>query len=413
MHEVADWAASVEHQVRPTLNFAIDGGVVKIDDLALQEELGVVGGREPRWAIARKFAPDIAVTRLLDIGVNVGRTGSLNPYAVLEPVDIGGATVKLATLHNFDLIAAKDLRVGDWVQVKRAGEVIPQIVAPLVDRRDPADPPPVTVPPAACPICGTPVARDDEEIAIYCPNVACPGRRLESLVHFASRRAVDIRGLSYARIEQLVAAGLVTDAADLFALRAEQLVGLDRFADKSAENLMAAIAEAKGRPLSSLVYGLGIRHVGQTAALILARQFGTLDALAAASEEDIGVVRGIGATIARAVAEYFRDPSSRRLVDKLRRIGVNFSEPRPVASNGVLQGVTVVITGTLPTLSRGRATALIEAAGGRVTSAVSKTTGLLLTGAEPGSKLETARRLGTEIIDEAELLRRIGVAATS
>ncbi len=413
MREVAEWAAAVELQIRATLNFAIDGGVVKVDDLALQDELGVVGGREPRWAIARKFAPDIALTRLLRIGVNVGRTGSLNPYAVLEPVEIGGATVKLATLHNFELVAAKDLREGDWVQVKRAGEVIPQIIAPLVDRRDPAHPPPVTVPPAVCPVCATPVARDEEEVAIYCPNIACPGRRLESLVHFASRGAMDIRGLSYARVEQLVAAGLITDVADLFTLRIEQLVALDRFAEKSAANLIAAIAAARGRPLANLLFGLGIRHVGQSAGQLLAREFGTLDALAGASEEAIGSVRGIGATIARAVAQYFHDPSSRRLVDKLRRIGVNFIEPRPAASNGVLRGVTVVITGTLPTLSRGGATALIEAAGGRVTSAVSKATGLLVAGAEPGSKLETASRLGTEIIDEAELLRRIGAAAVS
>ncbi len=413
LSEVEEWAASIEHTIRPALNFAIDGGVVKIDDLALQDELGVVGGREPRWAIARKFAPDIAVTRLLEIGVNVGRTGSLNPYAVLEPVEIGGATVQLATLHNFDLVATKDLRVGDWVQVKRAGEVIPQIVAPLVDRRDPADPPPVTVPPTACPVCGTPVVRDEEEVAIYCPNVACPGRRLESLVHFASRGAMDVRGLSYARIQQLVAAGLVTDAADLFALRPEQVAALERFAEKSATGLIGAIAEAKGRPLASLLYGLGIRHVGQTAAQILARRFGTMDALEAADAEAIGSVHGIGDTIARAVAQYFHDPSSRRLVDKLREVGVNFIEPLQADSSGVLRGLTVVITGTLPTLSRGRATALIESAGGRVTSAVSKATGLLVTGAEPGSKLETARQLGTEIIDEAELLRRIGVAAVS
>ncbi len=213
--DVAAWAHDVEHRVRATLNFAIDGGVVKVDGLALQDELGVVGGREPRWAIARKFAPDIAVTRLLDIGVNVGRTGALNPFAVLEPVEISGATVKLATLHNFDLVTEKDLRVGDWVQVKRAGEVIPQIIAPLVDRRDPHDPPRVTEAPLHCPVCGTAVERDPEEVAIYCPNVSCPGRRLEALVHFVSRGAMDIRGLSYARIRQLVDAELIDDVADI------------------------------------------------------------------------------------------------------------------------------------------------------------------------------------------------------
>ena len=408
--DVAAWAHEVEHRIRPALNFAIDGGVIKADSLALQEELGVVGGREPRWAIARKFAPDIAVTRLLGIGVNVGRTGALNPYAVLEPVEIGGTTVKLATLHNFDLVAEKDLRAGDWVQVKRAGEVIPQIIAPLPDRREKGREPPVTVAPTHCPVCGTPVERDEEEVAIYCPNVACPGRRLEAMVHFVSRGAMDIRGLSYARVDQMVAAGLIADVADIFVVTADQLEALDRLAEKSAANLVAAIAESRGRPLSRLLFGLGIRHVGSTAAQLLARHFGTLDALAAAPEEEIVAVRGIGAIIARAVVAFFADRSAHKLIDKLRRAKVNFSEPRSVSVSGALKGLTVVITGTLPSLSRDRATELIEQAGGRVTSSVSKATNLLVAGAEAGSKLEKARSLGTEIIDEAELLQRIGQA---
>jgi DNA ligase (NAD+) len=408
--DVAAWAHEVEHRIRPALNFAIDGGVIKADSLALQEELGVVGGREPRWAIARKFAPDIAVTRLLGIGVNVGRTGALNPYAILEPVEIGGTTVKLATLHNFDLVAEKDLRAGDWVQVKRAGEVIPQIIAPLPDRREKGREPPVTVAPTHCPVCGTPVERDEEEVAIYCPNVACPGRRLEAMVHFVSRGAMDIRGLSYARIDQMVAAGLIADVADIFVVTADQLEALDRLAEKSAANLVAAIAESRGRPFSRLLFGLGIRHVGSTAAQLLARHFGTLDALAAAPEEEIVAVRGIGAIIARAVVAFFADRSAHKLIDKLRRAKVNFSEPRSVSVSGALKGLTVVITGTLPSLSRDRATELIEQAGGRVTSSVSKATNLLVAGAEAGSKLEKARSLGTEIIDEAELLQRIGQA---
>jgi DNA ligase (NAD+) len=408
--EVAVWAHEVEHRIRPALNFAIDGGVIKADSLALQEELGVVGGREPRWAIARKFAPDIAVTRLLGIGVNVGRTGALNPYAILEPVEIGGTTVKLATLHNFDLVAEKDLRAGDWVQVKRAGEVIPQIIAPLADRREKGHEPPVTVAPDHCPVCGTAVERDEEEVAIYCPNVACPGRRLEAMVHFVSRGAMDIRGLSYARIDQMVAAGLIDDVADIFVVTAEQLEALDRLAEKSAANLVGAIAESRGRPLSRLLFGLGIRHVGSTAAQLLARHFGTLDVLAAAPEEEIVAVRGIGAIIARAVVAFFADRSAHKLIEKLRRAKVNFSEPRSVSVSGALKGLTVVITGTLPSLSRDRATELIEQAGGRVTSSVSKATSLLVAGAEAGSKLEKARSLGTQIIDEAELLQRIGQA---
>jgi len=406
--EVMAWAADVEHRLRASLNFAIDGGVVKVDRLRLQDELGVVGGREPRWAIARKFAPDIAVTRLLAIRVNVGRTGALNPFAELEPVDVGGATVKLATLHNFDLVRDKDLRAGDWVQVKRAGDVIPQIIAPLTDRRDPADPPPATEAPTACPVCGTRAVREEGEVAIYCPNVACPGRRLEALVHFAARDAMDIRGLSYARLEQFVAAGLVTDVADLYALTAEQLAGLERFAAKSAAALVAAIDASRRQPLSRLLFGLGIRHVGSSAAEILARHFGTLDALQAASVEAVRELRGIGDTIARATVDYLADPWARDLLERLRRAGLTLTEPRRVSAGGALSGLTVVITGTLPTLTREQATAVIESAGGRVTSAVSKATGLLLAGTDAGAKLAKAQTLGVPIIDEAELRRRVG-----
>ncbi len=232
LDEVIAFAHDVEHRLRAELNFGIDGVVVKVNSLARQEELGIVGGREPRWAIARKFAPDIATTRLIDIRVNVGRTGALNPYAVLEPVEIGGTMVQNATLHNAELIAEKDLRVGDFVLVKRAGDVIPQVIGPVPERRTGAEKP--WAMPTRCPECGTPVERDEEEVAIYCPNVACPGRQLEGLVHFASRGAMDIRGLSYARIEQLLAAGLITDVGDLFTLSAEQLAPLDRLGEKSA-----------------------------------------------------------------------------------------------------------------------------------------------------------------------------------
>jgi DNA ligase (NAD+) len=408
--EVDAWARDVEHRVRASLDFAIDGGVVKIDSLALQTELGVVGGREPRWAIARKFAPDIAVTQLLDIRVNVGRTGVLSPYAVLEPVEIGGVIVKLATLHNFQLIAEKDLRVGDWVQVKRAGEVIPQIIAPLVDRRDQAYPAPPVEPPTVCPVCGTPVEPDPEEVAIYCPNVACPGRRLEALVHFASRSAMDIRGLSYAHVDQMVQAGLISDAADLFSLTTAELETLDRFGAKSSAKLVAAIEEARHRPLSRLLYALGLRRVGATAADLLARHFGTLDNLVAAPSAEITAIRGIGPIIGQAVTAFFADPSVRHLIEKLRGAGLNFAEPRTVKAGGVLKGFTVVISGTLQTMSRERATSLIEDAGGRVTSSVSKATNWLVIGSDPGSKLEKARALGTEIIDETEFLLRLGAA---
>jgi DNA ligase (NAD+) len=410
LEQVHDWTRDVETRLRGSLDFGIDGGVVKVDSLRLQDELGVVGGREPRWAIARKFAPDIAETVLKEIRVNVGRTGSLNPYAVLEPVEIGGTTVQLATLHNFDLIRAKDLRVGDVVQVKRAGDVIPQVIGPVPERRDAKNPPRKTAIPKKCPSCGTPVERDEEEVAIYCPNVACPDRQLEAIVHFASRGAMDIRGLSYARIEQFIAESLVHDVADLYGLKMEQLTALERFADKSAENLIEAIEASKRQPLSRLLFGLGIRHVGQTAAQLLARHFGTMAALAKATEDDILAIRGIGGGIAVAVTAFFRDDSARELLRKLEKAGLTMSEPRSVSAGGAFKGMTFVVTGTLPTLSRAQATELIESQGGRVTSGVSKATSIVVVGDDAGSKLDKARTLGVRTVDEAELRRLAGEA---
>jgi DNA ligase (NAD+) len=409
--EVEAWAHELEHKIRSELNFGIDGGVVKVDSLRLQDELGVVGGREPRWAIARKFAPDIAETTLEAIRVNIGRTGAVNPYAVLTPVEIGGVMVKLATLHNEDLIKAKGLREGDRVQVKRAGDVIPQILARVPDEK--RDQNPIWAMPVACPSCGTTLTREEDEAAIYCPNIACPGRQLEGLVHFTSRGAMDIRGLSYARINQLVEAKLVRDPADIYALTREQLLKLEGYADKGTDSLIAAIEASKQQPLQKLLGALGIRHVGSIAAQLLAQHFGTLDAITQATVDDILNVRGIGATIAHGVVDYFSDPAGRDLVKKLRSHGVNFTEPRHVVAGGPLRGQTLVITGTLPTLSRSKATAMIEAAGGRVTGSVSKSTDFLVAGEEAGSKLDKAKSLGVEIIDEAKLLLLVNSAATS
>jgi DNA ligase (NAD+) len=404
MDEVHAWAHEIEQRRRAELDFAIDGGVVKVDALVLQAELGDVG-REPRWAVARKFAPDIAESTLLDIRVNVGRTGSINPFAVLDPVEIGGATVKLATLHNFALIADKDLRVGDRVQVKRAGEVIPQVIGPVPEARDAAQPPQPYVPPTTCYACDTPLVSGEDRGMLYCPNFQCPARQLEALVHFASRGAMDIRGLSYARIQQLIAAGLVHDAADVYDLRIEQLTELERFAEKSAENLVEAIGESKAQPLSRLIFALGIDYVGEIAARLLARHFGTMDRLAAASEEEINGVRGIGEVIARSVYRWFSDPQAQILIERMRERGLTFEEPN-AASGTAFQGQTFVITGTLPTLSREQATALIERHGGRVTSSVSKKTSMLVAGEDAGGKLERARELGVPVIDEAALVRR-------
>jgi DNA ligase (NAD+) len=406
LEEVHAWATEVETRLRGTLDFAIDGGVVKLDDLSLWPELGVVGGREPRYAIARKFAPDIAETKLLGIESNVGRTGTINPYAVLEPVEIGGATVKRATLHNFDLIARKDLRVGDIVQVKRAGEVIPQIIGP-VPPADPTQRPHAYTPPTRCPSCDTNLVPGAELGMLYCPNFECPGRQLESLVHFASRNAMDIRGLSYERLAQLVNADLVHDAADLYDLEASQLVKLERFADKSAEQLVGAIAASKEQPLSKLLFALGLANIGEIAAKQIARHFGTMDAIAAASVDNVLAVHGIGDILAESVVSWFADKKARRLVEKLGRRGLTLVEPT-TQSGDALKGQTVVITGTLPGLSREQASALVEANGGRVASSVSKKTSFVLVGADAGSKFEKAKELGVRTIDETEFRELIG-----
>jgi DNA ligase (NAD+) len=405
LDEVHAWAHAVEHTHRAALDFAIDGAVVKVDSLALQAELGDVG-REPRWATARKFAPDIAETTLLDIQVNVGRTGSVNPFAVLEAVEIGGTIVKLATLHNFELIREKDLRVGDRVQVKRAGEVIPQVIGPVPEKRDPVHPPEPYVPPTHCPACGTPLEAGEDRGMLYCRNFSCPARQLESLAHFASRGAMDIRGLSYARLQQFIGAGLVHDAADVYDLTVEQLTALDRFADKSAENLVQAIADSKAQPLTRLLFALGIDFVGEIAAKLLARHFGTMERLASATEEEVLAVRGVGETIAKSVVRWFANPDAQGLVGRLAERGLTMHEAT-AGGGSALKGLTVVITGSLPTLSREAATELVESNGGRVTSSVSRKTSLLLAGADAGSKLAKAREYEVEVIDEAELMRRI------
>lgn len=388
-----------------SLPFDADGVVVKINRLSLHEDLGVVGGREPRWAIARKFAPEVAVTRLLDIRVNVGRTGALTPYAVLEPVEVGGVTVSTATLHNEDVIAEKDIRIGDWVEIVRAGEVIPKVIGPLRERRDGSEV--VFELPAACPVCGTPVERPDDEVVRYCPNETCPGRVLEGIVHFASRGAMDIRGLGYERVRQLLDAGLIRDVADLYELTAPQLVELERFADQSAALMLRGIGESKARPLSTLLFGLGIHHVGKSVAVLLARRFGTMQALRDAPEEAINEVPGVGPVIAAAVHSYFRAAPNRRLVDRLEALGLGMTEPDAANIDGPFSGMTVVLTGTLPTLTRSEAAALIERAGGHVAGSVSKKTSLVVAGSDAGSKLEKATALGVPVIDEAELLRRL------
>lgn len=388
-----------------SLPFDADGVVVKVDRLAVQDDLGVVGGREPRWAIARKFAPEVAITRLLDIKVNVGRTGALNPYAELEAVEVGGVTVSSATLHNGEQIEQKDIRIGDWVEVMRAGEVIPQVLGPLPDRRTGHER--KFRMPERCPACGTAVEHPPDEVMAYCPNVSCPGRVYEGIVHFAGRDAMDIRGLGHERVRQLLDVGLIHDVADLYDLTVAQLIELDRFAEQSAAQLVKAIAASKDRPLATLLFAVGIRHVGKNVAQLLARRFRTMDALIAADEDAINAVPGVGPTIAAAVAGFLREKRNLKLIERLRKAELRMAEPRAATAHGPLAGKSIVLTGTLPTLSRPEATARIEGTGGRVTGSVSQKTDIVVAGEEAGSKLEKARELGIEVIDEAELLRRL------
>jgi DNA ligase (NAD+) len=388
----------------PQLDYGADGVVAKVNPLRLHAELGTVGDREPRWAVARKFAPEVQVTKLKEIRINVGRTGALNPYAVLEPVEIGGVTVSTATLHNFDLIEAKDIREGDWVEVTRAGEVIPQVLGPVRERRTGRER--KFKRPERCPVCGSKVEYPSDEVMAYCSNVSCPGRILESIVHFASRGAMDIRGLGYERVRALLEAKLIKDMADLYELTPVKLLTIEGFAEKSAQQLVDAIAASKQQPLSTLLYALGIRHVGAQGAKLLARHFGTMKPLRNAAVEEISRIRGVGEAIAEAVVGFFEEAKNRRLLDRLEKLGLNFKEPTSAEGEGPLAGQTYVVTGTLPSLSRARASELIEAAGGHVTDSVSKKTTALVVGADAGSKRDKAKALGVPLIDEAELLRR-------
>lgn len=391
---------------RHDLPYEIDGIVIKLDDLDVAEGLGFVG-KDPRGAIALKFPAQEVTTRLEDIRVNVGRTGVLTPYAVLEPVEIGGVRVERATLHNFDFIAEKDIRVGDRVLVKRAGEVIPYVIGPVIEARTGQERP--YIPPETCPSCGQPVEHFAGEVAWYCVNAACPAQRVRRVEHFVSRPAMDIVGLGIRIVEQLVEAGLVQDVADLYALKKADLLQLEGFAEKKADNLLAAIAASKTRPLARLIHGLGIRGVGEVMAVELARRFPSLDALMAASQEELEAIEGVGPNIAAAIVDWFARPRNRQVLDKLRAAGVwpqeTASAPAAAGTQASLplDGLTFVITGTLPTMTRAEAKALIQQQGGKVTGSVSRKTDYLLAGENPGSKLDKARDLGVPVLDEAGL----------
>ena len=394
-------AAFCESRVekRDSLDYEIDGIVIKVDDLALQRQMGAVG-REPRWAVAYKFPPTQATTTLLQIQVNVGRTGTLNPFAVLEPVRIGGATVKLATLHNEAVIHLKDVRVGDTVIVQRAGDVIPQVVGPVLSRR--ARNAKIFHMPKNCPVCRTPVVRGEGEAAYRCPNRQCPAQRFRLLEHFVSRGAMDIDGLGESIAYLLMDRGFVHDGGDLYRLheRRAELLQIDRFGEKSVDRLLASIEASKTRPLARVIVALGIRHIGGEVASVLTTYFGTIDALMDASVEQIVEIPGIGNVIAESVVEFFGDPEGHLLVEKLRAAGVNLRAEKRAARDGPLSGLTFVVTGRLERLSRDAAESLIKQHGGAVTSSVTKKTHYLVVGAEAGSKRAKAQQLGTPLLDE-------------
>jgi DNA ligase (NAD+) len=386
---------------RHALEHEIDGAVVKVDPLGDQAELGSTA-KAPRWAVAYKLPAEEQTTKLLDIQVNVGRTGAVTPFAMLEPVRVSGVTVKMATLHNADEIERKGVLIGDTVVVRRAGEVIPEVVAPIPSLRTGAER--RFVMPAACPACGGPIVRAPGEAVARCVNLDCPAQALERIVHFASRGAMDIEHLGYSTATALIERELVADPGDLFFLTAADLAALPGFKERSIQNLLRAIDAARDRPIDRLLVGLGIRHVGATAARKLADAFGSIDALARAPAERIAAVEGVGPIIADAVREHMARPQTAALLDKLRRAGVRLEEAR-AREGGPLSGKTFVITGTLSSLSREAAKERIEALGGKVTSSVSSRTTYLVVGADPGSKLERAQKLSVATLDEPAFLQ--------
>lgn len=392
--------------VRQSWPFDADGTVIKLNNLILADSLGFVG-KDPRGAIAYKYPTQEVTTKLIDISVNVGRTGVLTPQAILEPVMIGGVIVKQATLHNFDFIKEKDIRIGDRVLVKRAGEVIPYIIGPVMDARTGEEKP--WQPPKVCPACGEAVDNIPGEVAWYCVNSACPAQLLRNIEHFVSRGAMDIVGLGYRIVEQLIEAGLVKDVGDLYRLDKSELLQLEGFAEKKATNLLFAIEQSKAQPLERLITALGIHGIGEVAARDLAQAFSNLDALANANQEALQSLPGFGPNISLAIVDWFARPSNQSLLIKLKSSGIwPVNEPAQGSdAKQALVGLTFVITGTLPTLSREQATELILEYGGKVSSSVSKNTSYLLLGAEPGSKYAKAQQLGVPILSEEALREMI------
>ncbi|NDJ85426.1 MAG: NAD-dependent DNA ligase LigA [Chloroflexi bacterium] len=402
--DMLDYLANFD---RDSLPYEIDGLVIKINANAVYRELGVVG-RDPRGALAYKFPSQEATTTLLDVQANVGRTGVLTPTAILEPVFLSGVTVKQASLHNYDLIAEKDIRIGDRVIVKRSGDVIPYVVGPVMGSRTGDEI--IITPPSRCPVCDSPVERLEGEVAYYCTNPACPERIARNIEFFVSRSAMDIVGLGEQGVRLLLEKDLITDEADIFALQADDLLALEGFAEKKVENLLASIVAAKDRPLARLLGSLGIRGVGGTIAVLLVNHFHTLDAIAVATPEELEAVEGLGPILAETIAGWFSEPRNQQLITKLKAAGVRMEEKPEEPIADTLAGLTFVLTGTLPTLKRDEAKTLIESHGGKISSSVSKKTSYVVVGDAAGSKLTKAQQLNIPILDEPGLLALIEVA---
>ncbi len=381
-----------------------------MNSIALQQELGTVA-HEPRWAIAYKFPAVQGTTKLIDIGINVGRTGSLNPYAILEPVRVGGVVISSAALHNEEDIHRKDIRIGDWVVLQRAGEVIPEIVEPIVSRRTGKEK--IFHMPSRCPVCGSEVIKPEGEAMHRCTNAACPSQALERIKHFVSRGAMDMDGVGEKLCQALFEAGLVKDAADLYYLTREQLLSLERIADKSASNVLSSIERSKNRPLARVIFALGILHVGDQYAELLADSFNSIDDLAKASQKELSAIPSIGPKIAESIVAFFRQKGNRRIIEKLRKADVRLEreevkEARP--EELPLTGLEFVLTGKLESFSRSEAEAKIKALGGKAGPDVTRKTSYVVVGADPGSKLAKAEKLGTKMLTEAEFLELLDKA---
>ena len=386
---------------RENYNFDIDGAVIKVNSLADREILGATA-KYPKWAVAFKYPPEEKITTLLNIEVQVGRTGAITPTAVFEPIQLAGTVVSRAVLHNQDFIDAKDINIGDKIIVRKAGEIIPEVVA-LAEK----GPNPGTLRlPEYCPACGTKAVREDDEAVLRCPNPDCPAQLLRNLIHFASRDAMDIDGMGPAVLTMLVDRGIIKSQADIYSLKPEDISSAERMGEKSAANLMASIEKSKKAGLSRLLFALGIRNIGQKAADALAQNFGTMDAVMTASSEDISAIDGFGDVMAKSLIEYFSLPQSKKLIEKLKEHGVLMEAEKKVVSDK-LHGFTFVLTGTLPTMSRDEASAIIIASGGKVASSVSKKTDYVLAGEKAGSKLNKAESLGIKIIDENEFMEMV------